>query len=135
MGTRADFYIGNGPEAEWLGSIAWDGHDIDPMIWGATDEQSYRAAVAAFAATRDDWTAAEKGWPWPWKDSNTTDYAYSLIDGEVLYASLGASWYRQADKEDNPSGPPIDFPDMKARQSIATGTRSGLISVGTLPRS
>lgn len=26
MGTRADFYVGRGPEAEYLGSIAWDGH-------------------------------------------------------------------------------------------------------------
>lgn len=25
MGTRADFYIGRGENAEWLGSIAWDG--------------------------------------------------------------------------------------------------------------
>jgi hypothetical protein len=26
MGTRADFYIGRGTEAEWLGSVAWDGY-------------------------------------------------------------------------------------------------------------
>lgn len=26
MGTRADFYVGRGEQAEWLGSIAWDGN-------------------------------------------------------------------------------------------------------------
>lgn len=26
MGTRADFYVGTGANAEWLGSIAYDGH-------------------------------------------------------------------------------------------------------------
>ena len=33
MGTRADFYVwpDDGP-AEWLGSIAWDGHPGNPQI-------------------------------------------------------------------------------------------------------
>lgn len=26
MGTRADFYVGRGTEAEWIGSIALDGY-------------------------------------------------------------------------------------------------------------
>jgi hypothetical protein len=26
MGTRADFYVGRGPDAEWLGSVAMDGY-------------------------------------------------------------------------------------------------------------
>ncbi len=26
MGTRADFYVGLGEQAEWLGSVAWDGN-------------------------------------------------------------------------------------------------------------
>ena len=29
MGSRADFYIGEGTEAEWLGSVAWDGYEWD----------------------------------------------------------------------------------------------------------
>jgi len=27
MGTRADFYVGMGKDAEWLGSVAWDGYE------------------------------------------------------------------------------------------------------------
>lgn len=50
MGTRADFYIGRGPDAEWLGSVAWDGYewdaeDSDLMTAKTADE--FRAAVAA----------------------------------------------------------------------------------------
>jgi hypothetical protein len=26
MGTRADFYVGRGKDAEWLGSVAFDGY-------------------------------------------------------------------------------------------------------------
>ena len=26
MGTRADLYIGRGTDAEWIGSVAWDGY-------------------------------------------------------------------------------------------------------------
>jgi hypothetical protein len=26
MGTRSDFYVGKGKDAEWIGSIAWDGY-------------------------------------------------------------------------------------------------------------
>ena len=29
MGTRADFYIGSGKDAEWLGSVAFDGYEWD----------------------------------------------------------------------------------------------------------
>ena len=47
MGTRADFYIGRGAEAEWLGSIAWDGYPggIDAGIKEATDDAVYRQAI------------------------------------------------------------------------------------------
>ena len=35
MGTRADFYVGRGESAEWLGSVAWDGNPRgidDPVL-------------------------------------------------------------------------------------------------------
>jgi len=68
MGTRADFYVGRGKTAEWLGSIAWDGYpaglwpnkdtatakaDIPktPVI-AATAEEAYRKAVDELLASR-----------------------------------------------------------------------------------
>ena len=46
MGTRADFYIGRGATAEWIGSIAWDGYPdgIPAPILEATDDDTPPAA-------------------------------------------------------------------------------------------
>jgi hypothetical protein len=66
MGTRADFYIGRGKDAEWLGSVAWDGypHGFDrPGLMDATTEADYRAAVAAELDSREDATKPTDGWP------------------------------------------------------------------------
>src|ERR1041384_2735098 len=82
MGTRADFYVGTGPQAEWLGSVAYDGspHGAPATVIKKRSETTYRAAVlelldnpgSDFLPTRP-----EEGWPWPWEDSRTTDYAYT----------------------------------------------------------
>ena len=116
MGTRADFYIGTGETAEWIGSVAWDGYEWDedkdcPLMTAKTEEE-YRAAVAEIAKERDDWTAPEQGWPWPWKDSGTTDYAYYFENGAV-----------SAKDRD-------DWPNMESRQNVTFGKRSGLILFG-----
>ncbi len=88
MGTRADFYIGRGANAEWLGSIAWDGYPsgIPASLLNAPSEEAFRRELALFAEKREDWTAPEQGWPWPWDNSQTTDYAYAF-DGGVRAAS------------------------------------------------
>jgi len=94
MGTRADFYIGRGEQAEWLGSIAWDGHPdgIAESVLQAKDEQIYRAAVQCFLEGRDDRSLPADGWPWPWEDSHTTDYAYTFAGGSVWGCNAGKWW-------------------------------------------
>ena len=69
MGTRADFYVGRGQKAEWLGSIAWDGYPdglSDIPVLSAQTEVAFRAAVRDMLASRKDGTTPEMGWPWPW---------------------------------------------------------------------
>ncbi|MET4695164.1 hypothetical protein [Endozoicomonas lisbonensis] len=85
MGTRADFYIGKGKDAKWIGSIAWDGYrdGIDDSILKAETETQFVDAVKAFFKTRKDVTLPEHGWPWPWEDSSTTDCSYWFFDGQV----------------------------------------------------
>lgn len=116
MGTRADFYVGTGKSAEWLGSVAWDGYEWaeepDCALLKAADEADFRASVAAIAKEREDWTNPEQGWPWPWNDSNTTDYIY--------YFAGGKAHVNDCD----------DWPDMSARKNVAWGNRSGVIVVG-----
>src|ERR1043166_943179 len=94
MGTRADFYVGITTDAEWLGSIAYDGYPdgIDASILSATTEAEYRARVAAFIASRDHGTKPDDGWAWPWEDSNLTDFAYGFADGAVLANRFGRGW-------------------------------------------
>ncbi len=150
MGTRADFYVGQGLEAEWLGSVTWDGYPdgFDTHFYEATTEDEYRALIKDVAEERDDWTDASEGWPWPWDDSRTTDYAYSFKDGKVYASGFGRPWFdcssgynypQSAGNEDDDNAaeeydnlPKIsDFPNMSARR-VDYNTRmakSGLIIV------
>ena len=126
MGTRADFYVGRGPKAEWIGSIAWDGHD-DTVLEGlglgkASDESDWRDRVAKMLASRDDATTPDKGWPWPWEDSSTTDYAYAFDDGAVWWSCFGHAW-----RSGEAAGPKPVFPDMTSRKAVADGARSGVM--------
>lgn len=144
MGTRADFYVGRGREAEWLGSIAWDGYpngvfgrpdNAEFLPTTFADEATWREAVATFFATRDDVTLPEQGWPWPWDDSNTTDYAYAYDVGCVWASRFGRPWFRVVDGEPrDEDGEPIgesrtaEFPDMSERRNVTFGKRSGLVT-------
>lgn len=144
MGTRADFYVGKGPEAEWLGSIAWDGYPsgVADNVFTPKIEKTYRKRVEAFLQTRDDTTLPADGWPWPWEDSCTTDYAYTFHNGKVYVSCFGArylpfktfervnasetqceKWMEKDRKE--------TFPNMKDKQKTTFGRRSGLIVCGS----
>lgn len=132
MGTRADFYVNDGPEAEWLGSIAWDGYvdGIPNVILEADSEEGYRTAVSEFIAGREDGTSPEMGWPWPWNTSDTTDCCYAFKGGRVLVGGWGVLYEdEEAMAEDEP---PIggNFPDMSARKAVTMGARSGVLVFG-----
>ncbi len=106
----------------------------------AKSEAEYRAAVLEFLNSRDDGTLPERGWPWPWNDSNTTDYAYTWDNGTVWH-TIGyepSYWWESNRKE--PSEDDIDeqmasalqrtdFPDMRSKQKVVRGQRSGLFVI------
>lgn len=135
MGTRADFYIGRGREATWLGSCAYDGwpgdRDITPAC-RATTVEAFREAVLARIA-KDDGTRPEQGWPWPWETSSTTDFAYAFDEGRVWYSCFGSAWRlaseydQEADEPEDSEAPPAQFPNMTDIQKVTLGPRSGLI--------
>ncbi|AKQ59706.1 hypothetical protein ACR55_01836 [Bordetella hinzii] len=139
MGTRADFYVGRGDKAEWLGSVAWDGYpdgfERDGLL-NASTEQQFREAVADELASRLDGTTPEMGWPWPWEDSHTTDYAYAFDFGKV-YGSCGDHWFDAhavstgaGDDETAADDTPVKYPNMTAIQNVDFGSRSGVIFIG-----
>lgn len=132
MGTRADFYIGRGAEAEWLGSIAWDGYPggIPSHVLEATTPEGFKAALVNFAAERDDWTNPSEGWPWPWDDSRTTDYAYALDEGKVWGSCFGYGWFDATQPEPDREEDAVktaDFPNMAERKNVTVGKRSGVL--------
>lgn len=55
MGTRADFYVGRGVDAQWLGSIAYDGYpDGTPeLAIVAVTEEAFRAKVEHVLSTEE----------------------------------------------------------------------------------
>lgn len=136
MGTRADFYVGRGTDAEWLGSIAWDGYPEGiPSVILASDEKSgYRHAVLHFLNGETGSTVPEQGWPWPWDDSRTTDYAYAFDGGEVYCSYFGCPWSPAvewlSDDFEPRAGDKVEFPDMSVRKNVQLGgPRSGLIVI------
>lgn len=149
MGTRGDFYIGRGKDAEWLGSTAWDSYpggldeesDVSRTMLRATTEEQFREGVAKMAKVRDDFTPASNGWPWPWDDSATTDYAFAFEDGKVFASGFGRPWF-EVDPESDHYGEPVDpddehepatqgpkpvFPNMRERKNVRLDGGSGLI--------
>jgi len=135
MGTRADFYVGRGKNAEWLGSIAFDGYPdgIEPAVLNAKTEAKFRKNVAQFFKDCNHATLPDHGWPWPWDDSRTTDFSYAF-DGKKVHAScFGSEWFdplkKYTDDEIEARKKSADFPNMKDRQNVTFGKRSGLIVI------
>lgn len=142
MGTRADFYIGIDEKAEWLGSIAYDGYPdgIPESIVRRRAEKAYRKAIASILREYHHATYPEQGWPWPWTDSCTTDYAYALHDGRVFINCFGYGWQTLTQHKGHWQGDvwtegeyayPSRFPEFEPTLTI--GSRSGVLMF-SIPR-
>lgn len=146
MGTRADFYLGRGEKAEWLGSIGWDGYpdnDDYQSIFLSGDDETFRLRVGELLASREDGTMPEHGWPWPWDSSHTTDFAYIFEGGDVLVSAFGRPFVPvqeylgwgdcdTPEREAYDEGPSdvAEVPNMKERQNVTFGRRSGVTVLG-----
>jgi hypothetical protein len=136
MGTRADFYVGkNVDEMQYLGSIAWDGYpDNDKVKFlSAKNEVEYVKAVQQFLNERQDGSIPERdGWPWPWDDSQLTDYSYTFADGRAWVSCFGTNWKKWTRRyvdRDEENAPKIIFPNMKKFQKVTLGKRSGVLII------
>lgn len=125
MGTRADFYVGRGEQAEWLGSIAWDGFPdcIPTTILHSGTEAEYKANVKLFLSERED--ATIDAWPWPWSNSQTTDYSYAFDSGKVWASSFGHQWFDplQPEPEAEEDGNKVPFPNMDTSKCLRAGSK------------
>lgn len=142
MGTRADFYVGKGKDAEWLGSIPWDGYPAmkDQPCGIAIErdnEEHYRQGVEHLIADAKG-TTPDMGWPWPWEDSVMTDFAYTWDDDRPWVSHFGGQWvpleqWVDHDPEADEDEEYAEFPNMKHIQNVTFGPRSGLIVIGIDP--
>ena len=136
MGVRADFYIGRGKNAKWLGSIAWAGcprkenypAGIDESLFKPRPEAEWQDLVEDLLRGRKDATLPHMGWPWPWEDSHTSDYAYAIENGTVYATHFGEYWYDPLSGKRDATA--VTFPDMSAIQKVTHDPdRSGVICV------
>jgi hypothetical protein len=132
MGTRADFYIGEGKDAEWLGSVAYDGYkwaeQPDCRLMTAKTEDEFQVALLEVSKERGDWTSPDMGWPWPWDNSFTTDFTYSFHDGKTNVYNWGLPY-----DSENPDAEPeeiIEWPNMAGVKNVTFGGRSGVMILG-----
>lgn len=157
MATRADFYVGRGKDAVWLGSVAFDGYpegielnspEIDKSwpfgdrhkkedwpkgkhLFDSKTEGEFRERLERYFLYREDVSLPENGWPWPWDNSGTTDYAYALDGGKVWASCFGGVWFdpHKECPDDNKSKKTV-FPDMKSRKNVNMDmNKSGLIII------
>ncbi|MEU3767940.1 hypothetical protein AB0E55_23055 [Amycolatopsis keratiniphila] len=120
--TTHDFYLGRGPDTEWLGSVRLgtrNGGGLDE-IRRARSAGDFIILVALFLRTVE---AAEAGevtfgnhkWPWPWPTSHGTDYTHALDTGVVWTARRGDRWSLRGDEYIPPGsgGTSLEFPHMR----------------------
>jgi hypothetical protein len=94
MGTKADFYKGQGQEATWIGAVEQDGYPdaIPAEILIQVNEIMFEELVVEFLQKRRprSFIASEGDqWPWIWPDSQMTDYTYMFFNNKVHMGHFG----------------------------------------------
>lgn len=97
MSDSADFYVGLGDSAEWLGSVIQDAHPREMelrCLLGSSAEDAPTATDYTETTFRDivglmaD-VDPEDGWPWSYPDSGDTDYVYVWNNGSITVYERG----------------------------------------------
>ncbi|WP_086667525.1 hypothetical protein [Lentzea kentuckyensis] len=125
--TAADFYLGRGPSARWIGSLC---QLADPAelatapaghtLLAATSELDFARAAAALLLQGGSVHHLADGWPWSWQDSSLTGWCYAFDAGRVWVSYFGRVWFPCPcpDHED------FDTVIDKLRRSSADGPRA-----------
>ena len=89
---KADFYVGMGRDAEWVGSVHKCGE-----IWALSTEILIQVNKTMYEESVVEYINLCEGivanhvcqWPWAWADSRMTDYSYIFIpEYEKVYMSI-----------------------------------------------
>lgn len=96
----ADFYLGRGPNAEYLGSVATAGAPEDIEVWERfqnLDDENYTPKdfrdeikdLRGSTRADDSRQSAGRRWPWRYPDSSETPWAYAFDAGTVYVYRYG----------------------------------------------
>ncbi|PPK63381.1 hypothetical protein V5P93_002350 [Actinokineospora auranticolor] len=139
--AHADFYLGTGTQARWLGSLAESGHPsilatvsrASEMLTATTSgayEVAVQALLADHLATGSEFAVQAgrgetSGWPWLATDSSGW-WAYTFVDGRVRACLRGGPWFcpdpHQPDGgAETVTGPDADLP-APGERAPATAT-------------
>jgi len=94
MGSKADFYIGTGQDAKWIGAVEQDGYPdaIPAGILIQVNEIMFEELVVDFLQSkrpRSFISSEGDKWPWLWADSSLTDYTYMFFNSKVHMGFFG----------------------------------------------
>lgn len=139
--TAADFYIGRGPSAVWVGSLS---HNAGPEIvhWtpagsevlGAVTAHDYARGLDTLLSLPSDdrrnWAHhPANGWPWCWQDSSLTGWCYAFDAARVWVSYFGRAWFPCPTTDQLESGTVLD----RLRRSSSTGPRPAFPALGLAP--
>lgn len=140
MGTRADYYVyDENNNLVWVGSTAYDGYPdgVPEDLLKVETYEDYLREIEEILTEYHHATRPEQGWPWPWEDSTTTDYAYVWDpESNQTLISSGKPWYtfkqweKRTEKEWDAYWELPDmtcFPDMTEKQNVRLDAGSGLL--------
>ena len=89
---KADFYVGQGRQAEWIGSVSKCGEvwEVSPKIFLHVNQTMYEEAVIEYINFCEGIVANHScQWPWEWSDGRMTDYSYFFLpEQEKVYMSI-----------------------------------------------
>ncbi len=89
---KADFYVGMGSNADWIGSVEKCGEvwALDTTILIQVNKTMYEELVIEYIKFYKGIVANHVcQWPWEWTDSRMTNYSYIFIpEHEKVYMSI-----------------------------------------------
>lgn len=92
MWTKADFYLGRGASAEWIGSLSSDGYPSGCLdVVRATTKREFECAIRRLSKL-GGFAWPEDGWPHTWKTSHLTDWSYTWDRRQLWISCFGCEW-------------------------------------------
>ena len=93
---KADFYIGIGKNAKWIGSVIKYGHPtcgFDRILLLKNEIEYEETLIILLHKDNFGVIPEEDGWPHLWQDSQMTDYSYHLFNGKVWCSMMGGQLF------------------------------------------